>query len=136
MNKRGHATLSRRKHVEYGGGGIGMVDGTLIPLAFKPSWETQAFNSRKMFHAISVQIINMPDLRIIDMAGPYPGSTGDALAWHNARPARERDHLLGPGEYDPFRPTDLDREVLDEAEELPPAKALWIGELQGVGFGS
>ncbi|GAW01816.1 DDE family endonuclease [Lentinula edodes] len=53
------------------------VDGTLIPLAEKPAYHGEAYFDRKSNYSLNVQLITLPNLRIIDY----------------------RQHLLGPGEW-------------------------------------
>jgi hypothetical protein len=45
------------------------------------------------------KIVSLPNLRIIDYAYGFTGSTHDATAWKKTRMAQERQFLLEPGEW-------------------------------------
>ena len=54
--------------------GFCMIDGTLIPLCRKPSHHGDTSYDRKSNYSISVQIINLPNRKIIDYASGFRGS--------------------------------------------------------------
>ncbi|RXW15588.1 hypothetical protein EST38_g10265 [Candolleomyces aberdarensis] len=76
-----------------------MVDGTLVPLFQRPHHFGNTFFDRKSNYSMNVQIINMPDLRIIDYGIGYPGSQHDATAWKSCRIPNEHNQLLGSNEF-------------------------------------
>ncbi len=46
-----------------------------------------------------LQIVSMPNLRIVDVGFGYTGSTHDATAWLGTRLAKEHEEILEPGEF-------------------------------------
>ncbi|PPR03353.1 hypothetical protein CVT24_012571 [Panaeolus cyanescens] len=75
-----HFSAKRSKCKEWGEGWC-MVDGTLVPLFARPHWYGESYFDRKSNYSMNVQIINTPDLRIIDCGYGFTGSTHDASAW-------------------------------------------------------
>lgn len=57
--------------------GFYIVDGTLIPLYWKPSYYGETFFDRKCNYSINVQIINTPNWKIINYASGFWGSRHD-----------------------------------------------------------
>jgi hypothetical protein len=45
------------------------------------------------------QIVNLPNLRIIDFSHGHFGSTNDAIAWESTELAQQRDGHLDAGEW-------------------------------------
>jgi len=103
-------------------GGWCMIDGTLVPLYSKPHYFGERFFDRKSNYSVNVQvcnkyafnccysymirvakrnlqIINTPDLRIIDYSVGFIGSTPDATAWKNTRLAKDHESLLEHDEW-------------------------------------
>ncbi|KAF7296686.1 DDE Tnp4 domain-containing protein [Mycena chlorophos] len=76
-----------------------MVDGTLVPLAARPNWYGESYFDRKQNYSMNLQVINLPNLRIIDIGFGYVGSTHDATAWTGTRIYKKRQDLLAPGEW-------------------------------------
>ncbi|KAF7323379.1 DDE Tnp4 domain-containing protein [Mycena chlorophos] len=76
-----------------------MVDGTLIPLAFRPNWYGPSYFDRKKNYSMNLQVVNLPNLQIIDIGYGHTGSTHDATAWMGTRMYQQLDTLLGPGEF-------------------------------------
>ncbi|THV04471.1 hypothetical protein K435DRAFT_598224, partial [Dendrothele bispora CBS 962.96] len=70
------------------------VDGTLIPLYARPYWYGESYFDRKCRYSINIQVVNLPNLRIIDIAYGYTGSTHDSTAFEGTRIAKEYDELL------------------------------------------
>lgn len=55
-----------------------MADGTLIPLHCKTHWSGDTyFDRRRNYYSVNVQIINNPNLKIIDYASGFTGSRHD-----------------------------------------------------------
>ncbi|KAF7304051.1 DDE Tnp4 domain-containing protein [Mycena indigotica] len=76
-----------------------MVDGTLIPLATRPNWYGPSYFDRKMNYSMNLQVVNLPNLQIIDIGYGYVGSTHDATAWTGTRVYQELTTLLLSGEF-------------------------------------
>ncbi|KAF7320771.1 DDE Tnp4 domain-containing protein [Mycena chlorophos] len=76
-----------------------MVDGTLIPLAARPHWFGVSYFDRKMNYSMNLQVVNLPNLRIVDIGFGYVGSAHDARAWTGTRIHREMDEILKNGEF-------------------------------------
>lgn len=95
-----------------------LVDGTLIPLAEKPNWYGESYFDRKSRYSMNVQVrtrlhaivrqqtyfdhlqvVSLPNLRIIDFTYGHCGSTSDASAWEATLLAQEHDDILEDGEW-------------------------------------
>ncbi|KAF7366258.1 DDE Tnp4 domain-containing protein [Mycena sanguinolenta] len=76
-----------------------MVDGTLVPLYARPAHFGNSWFDRKSNYSLNVQIINTPDLRIVDYGVGLPGSQHDASAWKKTRIPREHETLLPNDEW-------------------------------------
>jgi hypothetical protein len=94
-----------------------MVDGSLVPLYARPAFYGNVFFDRKSNYSMNVQvikstpssyalqfwsrnqIINTPDLHILDFAVGSPGSQHDATAWEKSRVFQEHTTLLGKDEW-------------------------------------
>ncbi|KAF7322259.1 DDE Tnp4 domain-containing protein [Mycena chlorophos] len=75
------------------------VDGTLVPLADKPGYHGEAYFDRKSNYSLNVQLINTPNLRIVDYVIDPTGSMHDSTAFRESRTYRERDQLLQRNEW-------------------------------------
>ncbi|KAE9392391.1 hypothetical protein BT96DRAFT_830697 [Gymnopus androsaceus JB14] len=75
------------------------VDGTLIPLYTRPYWYGESYFDRKCRYSLNIQIVNLPNLRIIDFGYGHTGSTHDATAWEGTRIATNHEDLLEEGEW-------------------------------------
>lgn len=92
------------------------VDGTLVPLYSRPYWYGESYFDRKCNYSLNVQaslhfvfelkvilnflqIISLPNLRIIDFGYGFTGSTHDSTAWSHTRLAQEHEQLLSDGEF-------------------------------------
>ncbi|KAF9510214.1 hypothetical protein BS47DRAFT_1300463, partial [Hydnum rufescens UP504] len=62
-------------------GGYCMVDGTLVPLSDKPGMHGEAYFDCKSHYSLSLQVINMPNLHIIDYVLGSTGSMHDTTAF-------------------------------------------------------
>ncbi|ESK80867.1 hypothetical protein Moror_9164 [Moniliophthora roreri MCA 2997] len=76
-----------------------MVDGTLIPLYARPGLYGNTYFDRKANYSLNVQLVNTPDLRIIDFAVGLPGSQHDATAWQETHIYQEHKELLEKREF-------------------------------------
>ncbi|KAF9503365.1 hypothetical protein BS47DRAFT_1402480 [Hydnum rufescens UP504] len=59
-------------------GGYPMVDGTLVPLSDKPGLHGKAYFDHKSNYSLGLQVVNMPNLRIIDYVLGPTGSMHDS----------------------------------------------------------
>lgn len=92
------------------------VDGTLIPLFDRPYWYGESYFDRKCNYSLNiqvcklfnmqfilltffVQIVSLPNLRIVDFSYGHTGSAHDSTAWDETRLAREHDTILDEGEF-------------------------------------
>ncbi len=79
---------------------IGMMDGTLLPLAFEPSSDDAAdYHGRKFPYSLTVLVINDDKRRIRAYLSGYPGSTHDNRLWRNMKPNHQADKYFSPQEY-------------------------------------
>ncbi|KAL9962111.1 hypothetical protein ACROYT_G031184 [Oculina patagonica] len=86
-------------------GVIGAIDGTLIHIRC-PSENKEAYNCRKRFHALNVQVVCDNQMVFRDVLAGWPGSVHDSrilrnsLLWQNSAAKFPGDtHLLGDGGY-------------------------------------
>ncbi|KAE9402089.1 hypothetical protein BT96DRAFT_765550, partial [Gymnopus androsaceus JB14] len=79
--------------------GYCMVDGTLFILAERPFWYGESYFDRKCNYSLNFQIINLPNLRIINFSYGYTGSTHDATAWEQTAFAKDRSVFLEGNEF-------------------------------------
>ena len=71
---------------------VGIADGTLLPLAFKPCREDFSdFKGRKMLYTLSVMIINDHLLRICYYHAGFPGNVHDERVYRNFDLAKNPD---------------------------------------------
>ncbi|KAF8576129.1 hypothetical protein K439DRAFT_1649368 [Ramaria rubella] len=80
-------------------GGWLMVDGTLVPLFARPGFYGNSWYDQKSNYSLNVQLISMPNLRIIDYGVGLPDSQHDAMAWKGTRIPQEHEQLLGRDEW-------------------------------------
>lgn len=76
-----------------------MVDGTLIPLYSRPRYYGDLWFDRKSNYSMNVQVINTPNLKIIDYASGFRGSQHDAHCFKYTQLAIEREQLLARDEW-------------------------------------
>ncbi|CAK5267593.1 unnamed protein product, partial [Mycena citricolor] len=76
-----------------------LVDGTLVPLAEKPAYHREAYFDRKSNYSFNVQLITLPNLRIIDYVIGHTGSTHDSTAFAESRTCKDHAQLIGPNEW-------------------------------------
>jgi hypothetical protein len=88
---------------------IGVADGTLLPLAFRPSTEDYAdYKGRKMLYTLTMLVINDDERRIRYFNAGWPGSTHDDRVFRNSRIVQELDnhfeetqYIIGDSAYSP-----------------------------------
>ena len=78
--------------------GYCMVDGTLIPLFEKPAFFGEAYYDRKCNYSLNVQLITLPNLRIIDYVVGHCGSAHDSTVFKDSRCAKETNQLFSSSE--------------------------------------
>ena len=61
-----------------------MVDGTLIPLFEKPSFFGEAYFDQKSNYSLNVQLITLPNHRIIDYVIEHYGSAHNSIVFKNS----------------------------------------------------
>ncbi|KAF7349600.1 DDE Tnp4 domain-containing protein [Mycena sanguinolenta] len=76
-----------------------MVDGTLVALSDRPFWFGESYFDRKCNYSLNIQVVSLPNLRIIDFGYGYTGSTHDSTAWEGTRMAQEHQTLLEEEEF-------------------------------------
>ncbi|KAG6819196.1 hypothetical protein H0H93_014448, partial [Arthromyces matolae] len=74
-----------------------LVDGTLVPLAEKPGHHGEAYFDCKSNY--SLNLITLPNLRIIDYVIGHCGSCHDSTAFAAFHTFCDHQQLLGPGEW-------------------------------------
>ncbi|KAF8294149.1 hypothetical protein DL93DRAFT_2127591 [Clavulina sp. PMI_390] len=79
--------------------GYCMVDGTLIPLAFKPGWFGPVFFDRKSNYSLNVQIVNLANYLIIDFVVGPCGSVHDASAFTHSAVHQDPNTFFRQGEW-------------------------------------
>ena len=90
---------------------VGLVDGTLFPLEYKPKSNGEEYYTRKGNYAINglVFVDDTSRVRLI-MAG-YPGSVHDNRVWRNSLPNNNKSDFFSADEYllgdSAFSPSDV-----------------------------
>ncbi|KAL0569843.1 hypothetical protein V5O48_012120 [Marasmius crinis-equi] len=80
-------------------GGWCMVDGMLVTLDQRLYWYGLSYWDRKNNYSLNIQIINMPNLRIIDFGFGHVGSTHDAMAWDKTYFTQHPKEFLNENEF-------------------------------------
>ena len=76
--------ISQRFQAKYGFANcVGIVDGTVFPLAFKPSEYGEEYWYRKGGYCLHSIIICDDEMRVLDFLAGYPGSVHDNRVWCN-----------------------------------------------------
>ncbi|KAE8184648.1 hypothetical protein CF328_g7798 [Tilletia controversa] len=91
----------RAKCTEFGNG-WSMVDGSLIPLAFKPGGNAfhREYFDRKGQYSLNLQLVVLPTtLRIIDFVAGYKGSTQDSRAFAASDIVKRPRRYMDEGEF-------------------------------------
>ncbi|KAJ7166474.1 hypothetical protein C8R43DRAFT_846175, partial [Mycena crocata] len=66
----------------------------VVALFDRPFWFGESYFDRKCNYSPNIQIVNLPNLRIIDFGYGFKGSTHDSMAWEGTRLAKEHETLL------------------------------------------
>jgi hypothetical protein len=78
---------------------VGIIDGTLVVLDFKPEKYHECYYSRKSCYAINVMVVCDDRKRITYYNAGWPGSTHDNRVWRNSRLFRKREEYFSYLEY-------------------------------------
>jgi hypothetical protein len=88
---------------------IGIADGTLLPLAFRPSTDDYAdYKGRKMLYTLTMLVVNDDKRRIRYFNAGWPGSTHDDRVFKNSRLVQDlrshfrlMEYIIGDSAYGP-----------------------------------
>jgi hypothetical protein len=88
---------------------IGIADGTLLPLAFRPSTDDYAdYKGRKMLYTLTMLVVNDDQRRIRYFNAGWPGSTHDDRVFRNSKIVQDLDdhfleteYIIGDSAYGP-----------------------------------
>ncbi len=88
---------------------IGVADGTLLPLAFRPSTQDYAdYKGRKLLYTLTMLVVNDDQRRIRYFHAGWPGSTHDDRVFRNCRIVQElqahfqhMEYIIGDSAYGP-----------------------------------
>jgi hypothetical protein len=88
---------------------VGVADGTLLPLAFRPSTDDYAdYKGRKMLYTLTMLVVNDDQRRIRYFNAGWPGSTHDDRVFRNSRIVQdlgshfqETEYIIGDSAYGP-----------------------------------
>jgi len=101
---------------------VGLVDGTLLPLAFKPTLNGEDYFTRKGGYALNSLLFCDDRARVIYMVTGWPGSSYDNRVWSNCAVCRYPEKFFAGGEYilgdSAFRPS---RRMIPPFKNLPGA---------------
>ncbi|KJA19583.1 hypothetical protein HYPSUDRAFT_69146 [Hypholoma sublateritium FD-334 SS-4] len=75
------------------------VDGTLIPLHNWPYWFGESYFDRKCNYSLNFQVINLPNLCIINFSYSQTGSIHDATAWEDTQICQEHQIIFEEGKW-------------------------------------
>jgi hypothetical protein len=78
---------------------VGIIDGTLVVLDFKPEKYHECYYSRKSCHAINVMVVCDDRKRITYYNTGWPGSNHDNCVWQNSKLFRNREEYFSYLEY-------------------------------------
>ena len=85
---------------------VGIIDGTLLPLAFKPSLHGENYSDRKKNYSLTMLVVCDDNSRILYYHLGWPGSVHDNRVWRNCklnmRPTEffsAKQYLLGDTAY-------------------------------------
>ena len=78
---------------------VGIIDGTLVQLVFRPEAYHECYYSRKSMYCINVMIVCDDKKRIIYYNAGWPGSTHDNCVFRNSKLFYNRGKYFSQGEY-------------------------------------
>ncbi|KIJ55673.1 hypothetical protein M422DRAFT_240285 [Sphaerobolus stellatus SS14] len=79
--------------------GYAMVNGTLIPIAEKPGFHSEAYFDRKSNYLFNVQLITLLSLHIIDYVIGHCESAHDSTTFQDSQANKEHSTLFGDAEW-------------------------------------
>jgi hypothetical protein len=88
---------------------VGIADGTLLPLAFRPSTDDYAdYKGRKMLYSLTMLVVNDDERRIRYFNAGWPGSTHDDRVFRNSSLVQDlevhfncTEYIIGDSAYGP-----------------------------------
>jgi hypothetical protein len=78
---------------------VGIIDGTLVVLDFKPEAYHECYNSRKLVYAVNLMVVCDDRKRIIYYLAGWPGSTHDNRVFCNSKLFKNRTQFFDHMEY-------------------------------------
>ena len=78
---------------------VGIIDGTLVQLVFRPEAYHECYYSRKCFYCINVMIVCDDNKRITFYNAGWPGSTHDNRVFRNSKLFNKRGKYFSNHEY-------------------------------------
>jgi hypothetical protein len=78
---------------------VGFVDGTILPLEFKPSLYGEEYFCRKGCYGVHCLVICDDELRILDFLVGWPASVHDNRVWKNSDQMTESNRFFTPNQY-------------------------------------
>ena len=78
---------------------VGIIDGTLLPLAQRPLLHGENYLSRKRFYAIVMLVVCDDQCRMLYYHVGWPGSVHDNRVWRTCRMFRKCHKYFSPKEY-------------------------------------
>jgi DDE superfamily endonuclease len=105
---------------------VGLIDGTLLPLATRPLLHRENYLSRKRFYAIVMLVVCDYQSRILYYHVGWPGSVHDNRVWRTCKLFKNCANMFSPREYllgdSAFTASDI---------LIPPFKSAAGSELSG-----
>jgi DDE superfamily endonuclease len=78
---------------------VGIIDGTLLPLATRPLLHGETYLSRKRFYAIVMLVVCDDQSRILYYHVGWPGSVHDNRVWRTCKLFKDCANMFSPREY-------------------------------------
>jgi len=78
---------------------VGLIDGTLLPLEFKPSKDHSFYFCRKSFYAINMLVVCDANRRVLYYHVGWPGGTHDNRVWRNTPLNKYKEEYFVADEY-------------------------------------
>lgn len=78
---------------------VGLIDGTLLPLATKPMLHGENYHSRKKRYAVAMLVVCDDQARITYYHVGWPGSVHDNRVWRNCKLCKKQDEMFADKEY-------------------------------------
>lgn len=101
---------------------VGMIDGTLLPLAFKTTLNGEDYFTWKGCYALNALVRCDGKARVIYVLAGWPGSSHDNRVWSNAAPFRDPVAFFSSNQYllgdTAFRPS---QHIVPPYKKLPGA---------------